>query len=130
MPAGRARRTPRPSDPTPPDSRVRARAGFHLACAAWYGRCSAAIRLVRPGPSRYDPPTCRVHRLYALKPSQIGAQRRVDAQEIKAAVAHQAAVAAAADSPFVNRRDPALALGPDGRPARSRRAPIWEDVPD
>ena len=27
-------------------------------------------------------------------------------------------------------RDPARALGPDGAPAVSRRAPIWEDVPD
>jgi len=54
----------------------------------------------------------------------------VDAQEIKVAVAHQAAATAAAEAPFVNRRDPALALGPDGKPARSRRAPIWEDVPD
>jgi lysine 2,3-aminomutase len=34
------------------------------------------------------------------------------------------------ETPFVNLRDPALALGPDGRPAQSRRAPIWEDVPD
>jgi lysine 2,3-aminomutase len=34
------------------------------------------------------------------------------------------------DTPFVNRRDPAQALGPDGRPAVSRRAPIWADVPD
>jgi lysine 2,3-aminomutase len=33
-------------------------------------------------------------------------------------------------SDFVNRRDPARALGPDGRPAVSRRAPIWADVPD
>jgi len=32
--------------------------------------------------------------------------------------------------PFVNRRDPSLALGPDGRPAVSRRAPRWADVPD
>jgi lysine 2,3-aminomutase len=54
----------------------------------------------------------------------------VDAQEIKAAVAHQAAAKAAAEEPFVNRRDPALALGTDGLPARSRRAPIWEDIPD
>jgi len=54
----------------------------------------------------------------------------VDAQEIKAAVAHQAAATAAAEAPFVNRRDPSLTLGPDGKPARSRRAPIWEDVPD
>ena len=54
----------------------------------------------------------------------------MDAQEIKAAVAHQAAVAAAAEAPWVNPRDPALALGPDGQPARSRRAPIWADVPD
>ena len=34
------------------------------------------------------------------------------------------------ETPFVNLRDPALALGPDGRPAVSRRAPIWADVPD
>ncbi len=31
--------------------------------------------------------------------------------------------------PFVNQRDPARALGPDGRPAVSRRAPLWKDVP-
>ncbi len=54
----------------------------------------------------------------------------MDAQEIKTAVAHQDAARAAADAPFVNRADPALALGPDGRPAVSRRAPRWEDVPD
>jgi lysine 2,3-aminomutase len=35
-----------------------------------------------------------------------------------------------AEVPFVNRRDPARALGPDGRPAVSRRAAIWADVPD
>ena len=34
------------------------------------------------------------------------------------------------EAPFVNRRDPALALGRDGRPAVSRRAPKWADVPD
>jgi len=50
----------------------------------------------------------------------------VDEQDIKAAVAAQAAGAA----PFVNRRDPARVLGPDGLPARSRRAPKWADVPD
>ena len=54
----------------------------------------------------------------------------LDADEIKTAVAHQAAERAAAELPFVNRRDPAQALGPDGRPAVSRRAPVWEDVPD
>ena len=32
--------------------------------------------------------------------------------------------------PFVNLRDPARAIGPDGRPAVSRRAAIWADVPD
>ena len=32
--------------------------------------------------------------------------------------------------PFVNRRDPARALGPDGRPAVSRRAALWADIPD
>ena len=29
-----------------------------------------------------------------------------------------------------NPRDPALKLGPDGAPARSRRAPYYADVPD
>ena len=53
----------------------------------------------------------------------------MDASEIKAALAHQASVAAA-QAPFVNRRDPARALGPDGRPAVSRRAPLWANVPD
>ena len=33
-------------------------------------------------------------------------------------------------APFVNLRDPAQRLGPDGKPAVSRRAPRWEDVPD
>src|SRR3954469_13478982 len=37
---------------------------------------------------------------------------------------------AVAEQPWVNPRDPAQALGPDGRPARSRRAPLWADVPD
>ena len=34
------------------------------------------------------------------------------------------------DQAWVNPRDPALALGPDGQPARSRRAALWADVPD
>ena len=34
------------------------------------------------------------------------------------------------ETPWVNPRDPALALGADGLPARSRRAPQWVDVPD
>ena len=34
------------------------------------------------------------------------------------------------ETPFVNRRDPARALGPDGKPARSRRPAYWADVPD
>ena len=34
------------------------------------------------------------------------------------------------DQGWVNPRDPARALGPDGRPARSRRAPVWSDVPE
>ena len=54
----------------------------------------------------------------------------MDAQEIKAAIGHQAVQRAAAEEPFVNRRDPAQALGLDGRPAVSRRAPLWQDVPD
>ena len=56
--------------------------------------------------------------------------RRVDAQEIKSAVAHQDAAPAAAEAPFVNLADPARVLGSDGRPAVSRRAPLWADIPD
>jgi lysine 2,3-aminomutase len=44
------------------------------------------------------------------------------------ATAHD--LAARDEAPFVNLRDPARALGPDGRPAVSRRAAIWADVPD
>jgi hypothetical protein len=54
----------------------------------------------------------------------------VDAQEIKTAVAHQEAARSAAETPFVNLADPALAIGADGAPAVSRRAPIWDDIPD
>src|SRR5918999_1320822 len=34
------------------------------------------------------------------------------------------------EKPFVNLRDPARRLGMDGKPAISRRAPLWADVPD
>ena len=54
----------------------------------------------------------------------------MDAQEISSAVAHQDAQRAVAETPFVNLADPARALGLDGKPAVSRRAPIYEDVPD
>ena len=50
----------------------------------------------------------------------------MDATEITAAVAAREAD----EAPFVNLRDPAKRLGPDGKPAVSRRARIWEDVPD
>ena len=30
----------------------------------------------------------------------------------------------------MNLRDPSRAVGPDGRPAVSRRASLWADVPD
>jgi lysine 2,3-aminomutase len=40
-----------------------------------------------------------------------------------------ASAPAAIETPFVNRRDPARAVGPDGSPAVSRRAPPWADVP-
>src|SRR5438874_6293155 len=36
----------------------------------------------------------------------------------------------AVETPFVNRRDPARALDSNGKPAVSRRAPLWNDVPD
>jgi lysine 2,3-aminomutase len=47
------------------------------------------------------------------------------------ALAHAPAHSPAPDeTPFVNRRDPAQALGSDGKPEVSRRASIWADVPD
>ncbi|HEY7599458.1 MAG TPA: hypothetical protein VH741_05990, partial [Candidatus Limnocylindrales bacterium] len=39
------------------------------------------------------------------------------------------AESALTEQPFVNRRDPARRLGPDGLPAVSRRAPLWADAP-
>ena len=51
--------------------------------------------------------------------------------ESEARVQHEPrSLTAAEEAPFVNQRDPARKLGPDGKPAVSRRAPIWEDVPD
>src|SRR3990172_3927183 len=47
-----------------------------------------------------------------------------------AAVARTEPPALVPEEPFVNRRDPARALGPDGKPAISRRAPLWADVSD
>ena len=54
----------------------------------------------------------------------------MDAQEIKTAVAHQEAAARRRGDAVRQPADPALALGADGKPAVSRRAPICEDVPD
>ena len=54
----------------------------------------------------------------------------MDAQEIKTAVAHQEAARAAAEAPFVNLARPGARARPGRSPAVSRRAPIWEDVPD
>ena len=51
----------------------------------------------------------------------------MDATEI---LKSNAAAAAAADAAWVNPRDPAKALGADGLPLRSRRAPKWKDIPD
>ena len=66
-----------------------------------------------------------------MKPAfRTGRQPRLDAQDIKTAIAHQAAARTAAETPFVNLSDPARQLGADGKPAVSRRAPIYEDVPD
>ena len=80
-------------------------------------------------------PSCRLHRLYAFPKGRAGPatlDRRLDLRgrpgdqdrdgARRRARPHRAAVR--------QRRDPARALGPDGRPAVSRRAPIWEDVPD
>ncbi len=54
----------------------------------------------------------------------------MDATETTTPAAHAAATGAMEEAPFVNRRDPARQLGPDGKPAVSRRARIYEDVPD
>jgi L-lysine 2,3-aminomutase len=51
----------------------------------------------------------------------------MDATEI---LKSNAAAAAAAEAAWVNPRDPAKALGDDGQPLRSRRAPTWADVPN
>jgi len=49
-----------------------------------------------------------------------------EAPETRPEQAPDSAVPAA----FVNQRDPASRLGPDGRPQVSRRAPLWATVPD
>jgi lysine 2,3-aminomutase len=54
----------------------------------------------------------------------------VDDKRIVSAGAHGDAQRAASQAPFVNRRDPSRAVGPDGLPAVSRRAARWLDVPD
>ena len=46
------------------------------------------------------------------------------------AIRHGSAATPLIERPFVNQRDPARRLGPDGLPAISRRAPKWADVPD
>src|SRR5665811_2141375 len=63
----------------------------------------------------------------AARPSAGPAARPVG----EAAARHSAsALTSPDDAPFVNLRDPARALGPNGKPAVSRRASIWADVPD
>src|SRR6266446_3149245 len=54
----------------------------------------------------------------------------LEAHQIHSLEGGPSAVAAAREAAWVNPSDPARAVGPDGRPAVSRRAPIWEDVPD
>src|SRR5260221_11839664 len=67
-------------------------------------------------PVLYYPGSCSLHRLYA---SSTGV-RLLTIEPTEQSTATE----------WRNLRDPALALGADGRPARSRRAPIWADVPD
>ena len=58
-------------------------------------------------------------------------ERRSDTMETEARTETAGGASAAAEAaPFVNHRDPARRLGPDGLPAVSRRAPKWQDVPD
>ena len=47
-----------------------------------------------------------------------------------ASTSSEAPAPSLAPTAFVNQRDPARRLGPDGRLAVSRRAPRWADVPD
>jgi len=54
----------------------------------------------------------------------------LEAHEIQSVEGIPMSVAAAQEAAWVNPSDPARAVGPDGRPAVSRRAPLWEDVPD
>jgi lysine 2,3-aminomutase len=68
----------------------------------------------------------------ALEPPEIGESERLPTAKPEVGPPSPAAspAASSADAPFRNLRDPARALGPDGRPAVSRRAPKWQDVPD
>ena len=101
--------------------------------------------MVRPigwtpaGPSRYDRRTCRVHRLYALPGDSRSARVAPPLEEIdqRGRPGDQGRRGAPGRRGRGRRGDrgstgaiPAQALGPDGRPAVSRRAPIWQDVPD
>jgi lysine 2,3-aminomutase len=69
-----------------------------------------------------------VHRLYAS--AGRGQRGRSGIAEVRVESGQQHKAVAVAEQPWVNPRDPARTLGPDGKPARSRRAPIWADVPD
>jgi lysine 2,3-aminomutase len=66
---------------------------------------------------------CRLHTEYALPAGPQGGTRG-EAKMVDRRGSH------GSEGEFVNPRDPARALGPDGKPAVSRRAPIWADVPD
>src|SRR5919202_5378966 len=55
---------------------------------------------------------------------------RVQVPEVEGAAREHSASVQAPGVAFVNQRDPARRVGADGRPAVSRRAPVWADVPD
>src|SRR4051812_46767590 len=79
----------------------------------------------RAGAAGYDPPLSRLHKTYAAGREATGPD--VEALEIAVETRPEASLG---EQPFFNQRDPARRLGPDGKPAVSRRAPMWADVPD
>jgi lysine 2,3-aminomutase len=66
-----------------------------------------------------------------IHPTTSTTRAAVGRQDVRATAGDEGTTEVAVmEAPFVNRADPARAVGPDGRPAVSRRAPKWADVPD
>jgi lysine 2,3-aminomutase len=70
-----------------------------------------------------------------MRPDPVGTrsqarERETHFVEQTSVTRHHPGTGDAAGAAFVNLRDPARRLGPDGKPAVSRRARKWADVPD